>query len=767
MLLEEIHLRHFGSYDDATIDLRGLTAAVVLGPNGAGKSTAFIDAVLWALYGQARSSTDHMLKTGETDMTVVVTFRLNQQRYRVIRKRSLRTKAGKSDLDLQVDRDGTWAPFGAGRVAETQAQIVTLLHCDHSLLTATSFFLQGQADRFSRATPAERKTILAGILRLDHYADLKQRAGQELTRLDSRRAAKWEQLQALTDLDETLAAHHRQARELTDGIQYAEQEHHAADQAHAALRDQITALKGQLATLPDLQATLETDRATVQPTDTKLQALLQRHERWSKITRNAPVIREKLEAHRATSSVIAALERTLQDREPDLTMVRDQVAHAQRGVADLQALEALSRDLRHQIETAATAYQRETADLTADQTRDTTQAALLTQVPCGQDLQGRCQFTTLAVAAHARILPREQRLAGRPQDWPAIVALVAPDQAVEQVKLEAQIQEARRANWTGIVAERQAVLRDLEQHHQRDRQTLAQKKGLLPELERFTVLLPELELAERELPGIAAEINSLTASITQLRQRITDQTLAIARLQQIPTTITTLEQRAQDARARITTIQRHQTTLSEQLGATRAAIQHTEEALASADSLRADLAALELSCDQYRTLQEAYGLIPTFMMENALPIVEQETNALLARISRTGMQVRFDTQKALKSRDGLAETLEIVVRDQVGERPLENYSGGERFRLDLAQRIGLSKLLARRAGARIETLAIDEGLGSLDEDGLLQLQECLGALGDDFKLVLVITHVDQMKATFPSQIMITKDHQGSHAEVLT
>ena len=169
MRIESIALKNFGSYRDASVDLADISAAVVLGPNGAGKSTLCIDAILWALYGEARSDTDHMIRTGTIDMMASLTFRLNQARYRVIRKRSLKTKAGKSDLELQLEsgQDTTgcsiWTSISGARLLDTQQKILQLLNFDRSLLTASAFLVQGQADRFTRATPAERKAILAGI----------------------------------------------------------------------------------------------------------------------------------------------------------------------------------------------------------------------------------------------------------------------------------------------------------------------------------------------------------------------------------------------------------------------------------------------------------------------------------------------------------------------------------------------------------------------------------------------------------------------------
>jgi exonuclease SbcC len=60
----------------------------------------------------------------------------------------------------------------------------------------------------------------------------------------------------------------------------------------------------------------------------------------------------------------------------------------------------------------------------------------------------------------------------------------------------------------------------------------------------------------------------------------------------------------------------------------------------------------------------------------------------------------------------MAETLNIIVGDWAGERIYETYSGGEQLRIDFAIRFALVELLARRAGAKVDWLTIDEGFGS-------------------------------------------------------
>jgi exonuclease SbcC len=66
----------------------------------------------------------------------------------------------------------------------------------------------------------------------------------------------------------------------------------------------------------------------------------------------------------------------------------------------------------------------------------------------------------------------------------------------------------------------------------------------------------------------------------------------------------------------------------------------------------------------------------------------------------------------------IAETLNIKIFEGHGTRDYEMFSGGEAFRIDFAIRIALSRLLARRAGAPLPTLIIDEGFGTQDTDGI-------------------------------------------------
>jgi exonuclease SbcC len=114
----------------------------------------------------------------------------------------------------------------------------------------------------------------------------------------------------------------------------------------------------------------------------------------------------------------------------------------------------------------------------------------------------------------------------------------------------------------------------------------------------------------------------------------------------------------------------------------------------------------------------------------------------------------------------MKETLDIQISDSAGIRDYEMYSGGEAFRINFAIRLALAEVLAQRAGARLQTLVIDEGFGSQDEAGRQRLVEAINLVKDEFAKILVITHIDSLKDAFPSRIEVTKTHRGSVVSVV-
>lgn len=105
-----------------------------------------------------------------------------------------------------------------------------------------------------------------------------------------------------------------------------------------------------------------------------------------------------------------------------------------------------------------------------------------------------------------------------------------------------------------------------------------------------------------------------------------------------------------------------------------------------------------------------------------------------------------------------ARPLELSVMDnyQAGEiRPTRNLSGGESFLVSLALALGLARMASRRV--RVDTLFLDEGFGTLDDETLDQALETLASLRSEGKLIGVISHIQALTDRIPARILVRPD----------
>ena len=102
------------------------------------------------------------------------------------------------------------------------------------------------------------------------------------------------------------------------------------------------------------------------------------------------------------------------------------------------------------------------------------------------------------------------------------------------------------------------------------------------------------------------------------------------------------------------------------------------------------------------------------------------------------------------------------------ERSVRSLSGGESFKASLSLALGLSDEVQSAAGGiRLDTMFVDEGFGSLDEESLQQALRALTGLTEGNRLVGIISHVSELKDRIDKQIIVTKDRTGgSRAQIV-
>ncbi|MCY4654613.1 MAG: SMC family ATPase, partial [Dehalococcoidia bacterium] len=172
----------------------------------------------------------------------------------------------------------------------------------------------------------------------------------------------------------------------------------------------------------------------------------------------------------------------------------------------------------------------------------------------------------------------------------------------------------------------------------------------------------------------------------------------------------------------------------------------------------------------YEELSIAFGRngIQALIIEDALPQIENDSNDLLGRLTdnRMSLKLQLVDGRRIRGSDALTEEMSIDISDEMGTRAYETFSGGEAFRINFALRIALSRLLARRSGAPLPILFIDEGFGSQDAAGQERLIEAIQSIRDDFDKIVVITHVEGIKEAFDTRIQVQKTDMGSTFEIV-
>ena len=179
------------------------------------------------------------------------------------------------------------------------------------------------------------------------------------------------------------------------------------------------------------------------------------------------------------------------------------------------------------------------------------------------------------------------------------------------------------------------------------------------------------------------------------------------------------------------------------------------------------LKSLDQTIEEYSAIAAALSKdgIQALLIEDAIPEIEHEANTLLSRLTDNQAHLTIESLRDLRS-GKTKETLDIKISDPIGIRPYELFSGGEAFRIDFALRIAISKLLARRAGTALQTLIIDEGFGSQDEEGLSNIMEALHKIQDDFAKIIIVSHLSSLKEQLPVHFLVYKTAQGSIVKVI-
>ncbi len=353
-------------------------------------------------------------------------------------------------------------------------------------------------------------------------------------------------------------------------------------------------------------------------------------------------------------------------------------------------------------------------------------------------------------------------------------------------QLEQQIAEARQAGAELVRVQEQlmaalAALADGD-FAQEERQRLAAVEAAITalaynddayqqgyrriqELQPYAQREAELQQAIERQPAEAAALQQAQGMLERRREEAGEHREQLRRGEAAMEQLPAAQARWQEAAAEIAELESRQQRALGRQGLLEGQQQRRESLLAAAARNQEQLAVAREEQGIYQELVNAFGKqgIQAMLIETVVPRLEAEANILLGRMTDNRMHVKLETQRERRSGPGgePVETLEIKVSDELGLRSYELYSGGEAFRVNLALRIALSKVLSQRTGAPLPTLFIDEGFGTQDASGRERILDVISAIEPDFDKIIVITHLDDLKDMFPARIEVQKDANGS------
>ena len=358
MILKRLELRNFLAFRaPQPISFDGIAIACLSGDNGVGKSS-LLDAVTWALWGKARAKRDEdLIHLGQREMRVSLDFEQAGRRYRVTRSRSCSGRGSRGALDLFVFGEAGPRPINAEGLRRTQDKLNAILRLDYETFTHSAFLQQGRADAFALKTPAERKAILADILRLDRWSDYESRVKSELRQYTEQIAILQHDIGRLND---EIAAEPRLKDELASlerAVETAESSLAQVTETHRQVANAARDLQRERENRSSKARTLESLDADIDAAQRELSRLDDRLSQYEAQLADADAIEagyERLKAARQQQSAIADRLERLQGLDTQAHLLERELA---RQTAELQRERDVAREriagLQRQAEAVA------------------------------------------------------------------------------------------------------------------------------------------------------------------------------------------------------------------------------------------------------------------------------------------------------------------------------------------------------------------------------------------------------------------------------
>jgi exonuclease SbcC len=724
MIPLRLSFSNFMSYKEPQdLDFRKISAACISGANGVGKSS-ILESLTWVLWGKTRSlSDDNLIYQGAQNMWVELEFEVEGIIYKVARKRTLKGR-GASELNFFKKGENDLKNLTEDSIKNTQNKITKTLKMPYEIFVNSAYLRQGQADEFTKKTPTMRKEILSEILGLDRYQNLSE-AAKDKVRLNE---AEIEILQM-------------QVEELAVEIE---------------AKDEIKKELNRLAKIFENKKKELQEKIKIFKEKDKIR------KSYEKFSLERTSIKEKYQDKGEQFNQIVLENKEILDELEELKTIKEKGAKINQDFEKYQKINQKIDCLDENFKKLTT-LKEERIEISWQIEAEKHKAEILEKEISAKD-ESKIETLNQRIKTleTAKTCPTCEQKISASLSKKVIVELQKEIENIKKGETKIKIPSLAKLNQEVKSIDReikkihyskedyQKLEKDLEEFEgiEEQKEMLATSEARFSEKEKLSKSnRDKITMFKKQLKELENQGKKIAVQIKKIEPQISD--------------LNILEQELETKREELFSFQ-------EELSDVKSRYQ---QVLATEKNLKTKKTKLKKAQSNiliYQDLTLAFGKkgIQAMIISSAIPEIQDTANKILSKMTDGKMKILFETKRQKKIDKEIVETLNIKIIDILGARSYEMFSGGEAFRIDFAIRIALSKLLAKRAGAKLRFLAIDEGFGSQDSEGRTHLVEAIKSVGNDFEKILIITHIQELKDVFNERIDVEKDANGSHINLI-
>jgi len=689
--LRSVQLKNFLSHEDTTIDFKDNSKLLIDGKSGSGKS-AIVDAIVWCFYGRARADNKSLIKYGKK-MASVTVFTGGGKKYKITR-----TITDKKH-DVVITDDETHELVKTKGLREANEYIEKeILHSSYALFVNSVVYPQGGSENFLQQTAAKKKDMIMEIVNAGSYEDYHTKIKRQIQ---------------IREID--MKVHEGRMVSARDNLK----EYEEAARKKDVLEKEVIDLDNKIYVIKDAikccrEKLNEYDRKTARGKDI-VDILKEKERHVLSVQGNLAYLKKRLTTLESINydflrGKIEELEETLAEMNEEEKKVSAQHAWSYKMLV-------LLREKPNEID----------FNSLIEQQKQELEEANNCAVEMCQEIGRLCPLAEFHKLEG--IKSKEDHIAWyEGKKMAQKNALDEYNQKVVALGEEPQYSPS-------LILELNKKIKELEKHELEYIKKEENEKEIIQIRKQVKELGGDVTLTSAEINQLEKEremiIKDVSTSYTVIEQLAVKEEELIAE-EEILSHKNYLLFMAKDAEKRIIDLKKTISDLTK-----------------SRDVLTEEINNLEL-------LKGAFGQggIKALIIDYVIPRLEDKINNILGQLS--GFTVKLDTQKSGVGENVILEGLFITIVNEEGEElDYNNYSGGEKLKIEVAITEALAEL--QKASFRI----LDELFIGLDDESIENFSTVLSSLQGRFNQLICISHLRTIKDMFHEVITVVKPYGTS------